>query len=439
MDIKYKLALFCLAALCPFAGKAESFTLSECERLGIENNRKIKSGKLEIEMASQTRKEAFTKYFPTVSGVGSYYNANHGLAKTEIGIPGLLPAPIPISMLKNGLLGGVTATQPVFVGGRIVNSNKLAKIGENVAELQLQLTEDEVVLKTRSYFWEIVNLNEKLNTISIVEKMLQNLLTDVQTAVKAGVVNRNDQLRVELQIQEISSDRLKVENGLKVYKMLLAQFVGEDIDTFDIQYADVSNSRLEPGDYYRNPNDAVYDRIESRLLDQNTDAAKLNTRLSRGSHLPSVAVGGGYLYNDLMDNSNNAGVIYATVSVPISDWWGGSHATKKNKIKEIQVENDRQDAIELMIVEINQTWNDLVEAHEQILLAQKSIESSTENLKINNDFYKAGMIPLTELLDAQVLFQQSRNQYNDAYSNYQVKLTRYLQISRAQGMREMPE
>lgn len=439
MDIKYKLALFCLAALCPFAGKAESFTLSECERLGIENNRKIKSGKLEIEMASQTRKEAFTKYFPTVSGVGSYYNANHGLAKTEIGIPGLLPAPIPISMLKNGLLGGVTATQPVFVGGRIVNSNKLAKIGENVAELQLQLTEDEVVLKTRSYFWEIVNLNEKLNTISIVEKMLQNLLTDVQTAVKAGVVNRNDQLRVELQIQEVASDRLKVENGLKVYKMLLAQFVGEDIDTFDIQYADVSNSRLEPGDYYRNPNDAVYDRIESRLLDQNTDAAKLNTRLSRGSHLPSVAVGGGYLYNDLMDNSNNAGVIYATVSVPISDWWGGSHATKKNKIKEIQVENDRQDAIELMIVEINQTWNDLVEAHEQILLAQKSIESSTENLKINNDFYKAGMIPLTELLDAQVLFQQSRNQYNDAYSNYQVKLTRYLQISRAQGMREMPE
>ena len=52
--------------------------------------------------------------------------------------------PINVSMMKNGTIGGVTAVQPVFAGGQIVNGNRLAKVGENVSRLQLQLSENEV-------------------------------------------------------------------------------------------------------------------------------------------------------------------------------------------------------------------------------------------------------------------------------------------------------
>lgn len=107
---------------------------------------------------------------------------------------------------------------PVFAGGRIVNGNKLAKVGEEAASLQQKLTEDEVIFTTSSYFWQVVNLQEKLETICSIQEMLNRLHKDVETAVEAGMTTRNDLLRVQLQIQDVASNRLKIENAITVCK-----------------------------------------------------------------------------------------------------------------------------------------------------------------------------------------------------------------------------
>lgn len=447
MQINYR--LFILSALLLSADShtlnAQTlYTLADCEQMAIKNNNRIKNGKLGVQIAGQTRKEAFTNYFPSVSGTGTYFNAHSGLVKSSINpqdvispdLAGMLPAelqgallsPISVSLLKNGMVGGVTATQPIFAGGRIVNGNKLAKIGEEVARIQMELTEDEVVLTTHTYYWQIVNLKEKLATITAVEEMLTTLQKDVNVAVKAGLSTRNDVLRVELQLHDVASNRLKVENGIKVSKMLLAQFMGADMIHFDLENR-VDNDCQEPTAFFQDAGTAVMNRPETQLLDRNIRAAKLKTKMSLGEQLPTIGVGGGYLYNDLLNKSNNSSVVFATVSVPISGWWGGSHARKRHKLMEQQAINDRTNNIELMTVETNQVWNELVEAHAQIILAESSIQSATENLRIVGDSYKSGVVPLTDLLDAQVLFQQSKNLYSDAYSVYQIKILKYRQIT----------
>ena len=68
-------------------------------------------------------------------------------------------------MMKNGTVAGVNAIQPVFAGGQIVYGNKLAKVGENVSRLQLQLSENEVEKTTEQYYWQLVSLQEKVKTI----------------------------------------------------------------------------------------------------------------------------------------------------------------------------------------------------------------------------------------------------------------------------------
>lgn len=75
----------------------------------------------------------------------------------------------------------------------------------------------------------------------------------------------------------------------------------------------------------------------------------------------------------------------------------------------------------MMLVEIEVKWNDLQEAYQQVLLSEKSIESSTENLRLNNDYYKAGTVSLSDLLDAQSLMQQSHDQYAEACTAYQTE------------------
>ena len=78
---------------------------------------------------------------------------------------------------------------------------------------------------------------------------------------------------------------------------------------------------------------------------------------------------------------------------------------------------------------MQQLWNDLEEAYVQIILAEKTIASALENVRLNDDYYKVGTGLLTDLLDAQSALQQARDQYTEATTGYQMKLSRYKQAT----------
>ena len=238
----------------------------------------------------------------------------------------------------------------------------------------------------------------------------------------------NDLLRVELRRQEVASNRLKVENGLKVSKMLLAQHIGADWHTFDIAASDFGEPEA-PAAYYVPVDEALDRRAEYLLSEKNVEAQKYRKRMERGKRLPTVAVGAGYLYYNVTDKDVDDGMVFAQVSIPISDWWGGAHALKKARIDEMQAENDRQEAREMLAVEIERTWSEVQEAHAQILLMQRSVASSTENLRQNRNFYDAGTATLTDLLDAETLYTQSRNNLTSAYAAYHTSLAKYMRVT----------
>lgn len=220
----------------------------------MHNNIAIRNAKHSTHAAQQQRREAFTKYFPNVSGTGLWFNANKGMAQTELTpseqispelgmtIAQLLPAealavlssPISISMMKNGTIAGVTAVQPIFAGGQIINGNKLAKVGEDVSRLQLQLSENEVEKQTELYYWQLVSLQEKMKTIEAVQALLADIYKDVDVAVRVGVAMRNDLLQVQLRQNDVESQKLKLNNGIIIVTLIMAQYCGLHSDSFTV-------------------------------------------------------------------------------------------------------------------------------------------------------------------------------------------------------------
>ena len=234
-----KAFIYLLFAASALPAGAQTLTLDECRAAAAEHNRTLQNSRYDLEAALQTRREAFTGYFPQVSATGGVFQAQHGLVQADFGmtIPQLGTMNLPLSMVKRGIVGGITAVQPVFAGLKIINGNKLARLGEEVGRLQLQKTESEVREQTDAYYWQVVSLCDNLSTIEAVERQLEEIHRQVELSVKAGLVTTNDLLRVELRQQEIASNRLKVENGLKVSKMLLAQHIGVDQRGFDVANA----------------------------------------------------------------------------------------------------------------------------------------------------------------------------------------------------------
>ena len=142
--------------------------------------------------------------------------------------------------------------------------------------------------------------------------------------------------------------------------------------------------------------------------------------------MPWVGVGAGYLYHDLLDQNTDGGVVFAKISIPISGWWGGPHSIKRERLKEQKAINTRQENKELMAVEIEAKWSALQEAYSQILLMKKSVESSAENFRFNHDYYNAGIVSLSDSLEAQTFVQQNRDGYTEACTTYYNSLTEYL-------------
>lgn len=414
----------CAMLSLPAYGQTKTYTLEECRTLALSQNASIKNTRNNMEAARQIRQEAFTAYFPTVSAAGTGFNADKGMAQMTL-VPGM-----EMSLLKNGIAGAVTATQPIFAGGQIVNGNRLAKVGEKVSKLQMEQSENEVGLTTEQYFWQVVTLQEKLKTVQAVDTMLQRLCREVETAVDVGLVTRNDLLQVQLKRNEAESTRIVLENGIAISKMLLAQYIGIEDADFTLS-ADIRIGTLPeyPANLYRAPTASLALTPEYRLLQENVEANKLKQKIEVGKNLPTVGIGAGYVYHDLMDNDRAFGMVFATVSVPISGWWGGSHAIKRQRLQVRNAENDLTDKSQMLIIRMQKAWRDVEDAYRQLSIANKSIDQSEENLRLNDQYYRAGTTRMSDLLQAQSLYQQSRDRYVDAYSAYRIKTTEYLQAT----------
>ncbi len=401
----------------------KAYTLDECIQAALTNNVKMKNARNELEMARQDKKKAFTNYFPSVMAAGTGFMADKGLMQMDM-------APdMHMSMLKNGIAGGVSASLPLFTGGQIVNGNQLAKVGVEVKRLQRNLSDNEVTLTTEQYFWRVVTLQEKLKTLGKVETQLDRILRDVEASVEAGVVTRNDLLQVQLRRNETKSSRLQLENALSLSRNMLAQYTGLGSDSLAVAFAVDDRLPSRPDSLYCDPESALGLTSEYALLQQNVKASRLQYKMELGKNLPTVAIGGGYVYHNFLPEDQRFWVGFATVTVPLTGWWGGSHALKKEKLQVKNTENQLADQGELLVIRMKNAWNGVNEAYEQIKIARLSIDQATENLRLNTDYYKSGTCTMSDLLDAQTLFQQSCDKYVESYTNYELKKREYLQVT----------
>ena len=423
----------------------QSLSLDSCKMLALENNKRVKEAQMKVDASKQVKKNAFTNYFPKISASAFAMRTNKPLLDLEVpemnlpvydGNPVNLATASQFSYFPGMAVQALdytntamlTAIQPLYTGGRIRNGNKLASLGEEVNEEMLELSTDEVILKTEEYYWMIVSLENKKLTLEKYQALLTSLLKDVEVANNVGLVQKSDLLKVQLKMNEIEANKLKLDNGISLLKMTMAQHIG-------IEYTDslmVSDSTLNlnsPEAFYTDPKNAMQNRSEYILLNKSVEAEKIQGKMSRGEYMPSLAVGVAGMYLDVMEKQNFYGVLFATVSVPISDWWGGMHKHKEHKIKVDIAKNNLDEKSELLMLQMDKTYKDLNESYKQVSIAELGSEQAKEHLKVMDDNYKAGVVNTSDLLEAQAIYQQSEDALVDAKTIYKIKLAYYRQAT----------
>ena len=397
------------------------YTLDACIDKALQNNARTQNAGNDLAAAQHQRKEAFTKYFPNISATGVGFLSDTHLLGLDLA-PGMS-----MGLMKDGLAGGITASMPLFTGGQIVQGNKLSEVNvEKYRHLSRQ-AENEVKLTAEQYFWQVAMLKEKLRTLSVVEAQLAEIHKDVDAAVQAGVTNRNDLLQVSLKQNDTRSMRINVENALALSRRLLAQYIGLPGDSVDVAFQVADSLPPSPELLYRSPESSLALTPEYNLLQAQLKASRIERKIALGKQLPTVAIGGGFMYDNLLDRDRTYWLGFATVSVPLTGWWEGSHSLKRANLTVRNNENILQDGSELLVINMQNTWNAMTNAYTQVQIAIESIGQATENLRLQTDYYHDGTCTMSDLLEAQTLYQQSRDKYVEAFTNYEVKKREYLQ------------
>lgn len=316
---------------------------------------------------------------------------------------------------------------PLYAGGRIYNGNKLAALAEDVSHYKKDMAVDEVMIRTEELYWTLQSLIEKGKTVQEYKNMLDTLYRDVNNYVEAGLAQRNDLLKVQLKQNELETNYRKVQNGIELTKRAICQHVG-------IPYTD--SIEFEPAHFDRlvevsqsTTEELVEGRKEYQLLNKAVEAQELQKKMIRGEYMPQVAVAGAGYWLDMMDNRSTNALGMLTVTIPLTDWWGGSHKIKQQNVKLEQARMQLSEKTELMNLQIRQMTDELSVNDFQISVSQKSVDQAQENLTVSQNNYQAGVIGISDLLEAQAVYQQAKDNLTEANCNYQITAAKYLVVT----------
>ncbi|MBQ6771135.1 MAG: TolC family protein [Bacteroidales bacterium] len=442
--MKKLIVIVCLL-LSVSAFAQQRLSIQDCIEMALENNIELKNSQLEINKARATKNEARAEYFPTVTAQAlafdalnpmlsfgiedidnaqlrqllynlyAEYGANFGLQKEY-------------SYIQKGVALNAMATEPIYAGGRIRNGNKLAKLGIEAAELQSKVKEDEVRLQTETLYWQIVALQEKRTTLDQLDRLLDTLDKDLSGAIEAGLAMPTDRYKLKVKQNESQLNRKKVDDGITLLKMALAQTIGADWQTMEL--VDTLGLETNPTTLFRDASEAVALRNESHLLDLSLKAEDLKKKMTLGEALPALMVGGSASYHTILENSKPNAMVFAVLQIPITDWHKTTYKLKKHDLDAEMAGNTRRDLTEKMEMQTNQAWFNLEQSWLRITMAQTALSDTEANLKITEDYYEAGLVALSDVLEAQTMLKQSRDELTDSRVEYRINLVSYRQLTK---------
>jgi outer membrane protein TolC len=328
-------------------------------------------------------------------------------------------------------MGGVSVYEPLYLGGKITAGYKMNQRGLQMAKNNVRLTESEVILNTDEAYVLCIRAKELGVVARSYQALLEELKKNVDAAVNQGMRTRNDALKVQVKLNEAALNIMKADNAYRLAQMNLAQTIGLPL----IQQIEVTDEGFPASTEGNVPDTDISDvskRPEYDLLNDKTELARLQVKLTRSDFLPNVLVFGSYSYMNGMKLlgeklfKNGSATVGVALKVPLFHFGEGIQKVRSAKAAWQIAQLEQEDLTEKMRLEAMQASNNLHEALMEIDVTQKSVEQATENMKMSRQQYEVGTEPLSDYLEAQAMWQQAKANAVEARCAYLIAHTKYL-------------
>ena len=444
-------------------------TLEQCRTIALDSSAILRNAQLTEEKTDLDRKAVITNFLPKFSGYGLYlwtsdsfdydfsggalpvYKNVYGNLVPDLmkdaagnivynnGIPvfnqyAIIP-PMTLSVdLANTFTAGVSVTQPVFMGGKIISGYRMAALGTEMAKLNSELKAEEVTVSVDEAYWMYVKTCRLLEAAESFDSTVTEVYRFVEDAIDVGMATSTDLVKVEVQRNNAALAVAKARNGKRLSMMNLCHILGLPLTTeievdqsgFTLDSTAVIPESIALG------SDSIENRADYRLLAGQAELKRRNVDFVRSDFLPQLGVMASYGYSyglKLMDETllNQAGfTVMATLKVPIFAWGEGYLKIKSAKKEYEMAQNELERLSGMMELEKAKNSYAVSEAALQVRLAESSLRSAENNLKVCRDQYELGMETIVNVLEAQSQWNKCSCDYISAVADYKLSCTKYL-------------
>lgn len=440
----------------------EPVSLDSCRAMALANNKQLMMSRQRITTAQYQNKEAFAAYLPGIDFAGGYtYNQKElsifdkdqllptktfnletqqyefNLVKNPLtGEPikdpqtgqyvpetvALIPKEAMTYDIHNVFFGALTLTQPIYMGGKIVAMNKITKFAEELARELHNSEAQNVIYAVDAAYWQVVSLKAKYKLAVSYVNLLDSLDHNVEMMLQQGVATQSQKLSVAVKLNSAKVDLAKVENGLVLSRMALAQVCGLPVnDTFmlaDEDNVDILNTSIPSQSYNM---EEVYDnRSDLKALELGVKIAGQNKKVAMASMLPNVALVGAYsfsnpnMFDGFKKKFAGAFSVGAMVTIPIWHWGGNYNKYKVAESEETTMRLELEDAKEMISLQVSQASFRAQESLKTYIMTQSNLESANENLRSATIGFREGVATTDNVMEAQTAWLKANSELIDA-------------------------
>lgn len=446
----------------PVVAEGSTLTLAQCRDLALGNNKNLRRGAEELRAAGYQKKEAFAAYLPSIDFAGGYmYNqkelsmfdsdqllpvktfnlekqgyefnvVKNPMTGEPIKVGGqfvpeqvaYLPKEALTYDIHNVFFGAVTLTQPIFMGGKIVAMNKITGYAEELAKSRLDYSVTDVIYAVDAAYWQVVSLKAKQQLAESYVNLLDTLSHNVSLMIKEGVATRSDQLTVDVKLNSARVDLTKVNNGLVLSRMALAQVCGLPLDTrFSLADEDAPRVTTPAVIADDTPIDMqeVYSRRNGlRQLELGVKIYEQKAKVLRSEMMPNLALVGAYsfsnpnLYDGFKNKFNGQFSVGAMLTIPIWHWGGNYNKYRAAKAQTNAMRMELDNAKEMIDLQVRQATYKADEALKTRRMTEVNLAKADENLRCADLGFRDGVMTVDNVMEAQTAWLKAHSENIDA-------------------------
>ena len=403
----------------------QHLNLQQAIELGLKNNKNIQISHLKQAMSETKEKDLAMEKLPDIEFHTSY-NQVTNLFQHENGVFG--------KATKYDVINGMydftlSASIPVYMGGRIKNTEKKATIDTEISTLKTHLDERQLTMEIITAFLQIHHLKEQQMLIN--EKMKEDSVNIKQVkALKAnGVVTVNEVLRTSLQLSNHTMSWTELDNDIQIaehkLKTILSLPENQEMhaDTEDL----ISEKATIP--YIEELTETALAKNESvEITHKNLSLKQLDQKITKANYLPKITAGGEYFlkYPNMMffppePYAYRLGMIGVNLTYPIESLYKNKYKMQEAKenidLAKLQIEENEENVRH----HVYEAFKKFEETDQKVKIAEEAINQAKENYRIVRTKYVNKLSLITELIDADNAYLEARSNLISVKINRQLK------------------